>query len=165
MNNAQSLSMLTAMNQRQQEQFTQATILAIGVVMKKVGITEISVGAEDFEALQLGEKVRVTPNIGGGFTYSLAQPQPAADQEPSWTTNVSPASARVLVALAEEDAPLTFGELKQLGNPKLNNKRLEQLVDAGLIERLELRDGYRWMLTGFGRRHVDAAKETLQQQP
>lgn len=51
-----ALETLTAMNQRQQEQFTQATVLAIGVVMKKVGINEISVGPEDFTKLLPGRK-------------------------------------------------------------------------------------------------------------
>ncbi|ALV77325.1 hypothetical protein JGZ79_17835 [Pseudomonas aeruginosa] len=76
-----ALETLTAMNQRQQEQFTQATVLAIGVVMKKVGINEISVGPEDFTKLLPGEKVTVEELVGGGFTYRLTQrPQPASQE-------------------------------------------------------------------------------------
>lgn len=64
-----TLEMLTAMNEAQTTQFMAATLLAIAIVMKKAGLEEVTVGADDMQLLRPGETLEPVPNMAGGYTY------------------------------------------------------------------------------------------------
>lgn len=169
MKTSQSLELLTTLEGRQQEQFIQATILAIGIIMKKLGVDSVSVGTEDFEALQAGEKVQVIPNIGGGFTYNLVNTRSLESQQPEDTSQDdpeqwvgSPSAAHVLVLLADATSPLSFKELEQRIPVPLFKPTLDRMQREHLIDRRDTDTGYRWMPTSFGLRHVTAAREYLE---
>lgn len=165
MKTSQSLELLTTLEGRQQQQFTQATILAIGIIMKKLGVDSVSVGQEDFEALQAGEKVQVVPNIGGGFTYNLVntrslEEEASQDEPEQWVG--SPSAAQVLVLLADATSPLSFEELERRVTRPLFKPTLDHMQREHLIDRRDTDTGYRWMPTSFGLRHVTAAREYLE---
>jgi hypothetical protein len=70
---AQSLAMLSAMNQAQSQQFMAATLLAIAVVMKKAGVDTLDITPEDFSLLRQGESLEPIRRVDGGYTYKFVQ--------------------------------------------------------------------------------------------
>lgn len=68
---SQQLDVLSAMHNAQSEQFKAATNLAIGIIMKKVGLTEIAIEQEDLDRLVKGEQVGVSRTVSGGMLYSF----------------------------------------------------------------------------------------------
>lgn len=66
-----SLAILTAMNQAQQQQFMAATTLVIGTIMRKVGLTELSIEPADVDAIGIGDSLRIDSLPNGGFQYSF----------------------------------------------------------------------------------------------
>lgn len=78
-----NLAMLSAMNQAQQQQFMAATLLAVAVIMKKTGLTEISITPEEVGALlKPGETLEPVPLLGGGFSYKFVQALPPLAKKP-----------------------------------------------------------------------------------
>ncbi len=68
-----ALETLSAMNEAQTTQFVAATLLAMAVMMKKTGMTEVTITQEDFKLLEPGETLHPIPNVGGGYTYRFAK--------------------------------------------------------------------------------------------
>jgi hypothetical protein len=75
-----ALELMSAMYQAQNEQFRAATNLAIGVMMKKHGITEMSIEREDLEKLVKGESVQVSKTVNGGLLYQFVTIKPGTVQ-------------------------------------------------------------------------------------
>lgn len=71
-----TLALLTAMNQHQQQQFMAATLLAIAIVMKKSGQTELVISPNDYALLEQGETLEPIPTVEGGMIYKFVKVQP-----------------------------------------------------------------------------------------
>lgn len=77
-----SLDILSAMNQQQTQQFMAATLLAIGVIMKKSGLQEIEISPNDYALLEQGETLEPIPTVEGGMIYRFEKaPLPLAKRE------------------------------------------------------------------------------------
>jgi len=66
-----SLDILSSMQEAQMIQFQAATTLVIGTIMRKVGLSELSVEPEDIDAIVTGETLRIEALPNGGFRYSF----------------------------------------------------------------------------------------------
>lgn len=71
-----TLALLTAMNQQQSQQFMAATLLAIAIVMKKNGLTELEISPNDYALLEQGETLEPIPTVAGGMIYKFVKVQP-----------------------------------------------------------------------------------------
>lgn len=69
-----ALEMLSSMSQAQSQQLMAVNLLAISVIMKKAGLTEITVSMDDFSILTPGETLEPIQNMDGGFTYRFVSP-------------------------------------------------------------------------------------------
>lgn len=88
-----SLDILSSMQEAQMIQFQAATTLVIGTIMRKVGLTELSVEPEDIDAIVTGETLRIEALPNGGFKYSFHTPVVAtqaadtSESDPDTNTN------------------------------------------------------------------------------
>lgn len=88
-----SLDILSSMQEAQMIQFQAATTLVIGTIMRKVGLTELSVEPEDIDAIVTGETLRIDALPNGGFRYSFhipvvaTQPAGTSESEPDTYNN------------------------------------------------------------------------------
>lgn len=64
-----TLDILTSMHEAQAVQFQQATALCIGTVMRKLGVTEVTVEPDDLNSLIQGERLVVEKLGNGGLKY------------------------------------------------------------------------------------------------
>ena len=70
-------NVLNAMYEAQYEQFQAATMLAIGITMKKLGLPAIDIEPGDVELLVQGEKLDVRKLPNGGIQYVFLAPAKA----------------------------------------------------------------------------------------
>lgn len=68
-----SLEVLTAMHEAQADQFQRATLLAIGVVMRKLGVDNVSIHPDDVNSIARDEVMTVTKNVNGSLNYSITK--------------------------------------------------------------------------------------------
>jgi hypothetical protein len=77
-----TMDLLSSMNQQQMQQFMAANLLAIGVIMKKHGLTEIEISPTDYALLEQGESLEPIPTVEGGMIYRFEKaPLPLAKRE------------------------------------------------------------------------------------
>lgn len=71
-----TLALMTAMNQQQSQQFMAATLLAIAIIMKKSGQSEITITPNDYVMLEPGETLEPIPTVDGGMIYRFVKVEP-----------------------------------------------------------------------------------------
>lgn len=94
-----TLSLMSAMNQQQSQQFMAATLLAIAITMKKHGITELEISPNDYMLLEQGESLEPIPTVDGGMIYKFVKVTPPLAKR------VTPDFVKQPAAPAKKDAP------------------------------------------------------------
>ncbi len=96
-----TMDILSTMNQQQTQQFMAANLLAIAIVMKKAGVTEMEISPSDYALLEQGETLEPIPTVEGGMIYRFEKAPlplaklevPAFAKEPVTTTETTFESA------------------------------------------------------------------------
>lgn len=70
-----SLEVLTAMHEAQAEQFQRATLLAIGVIMRKLDVSQITITMDDVSLIAEDDVMAVNKGVNGELTYSIRKKQ------------------------------------------------------------------------------------------
>lgn len=66
-----TLDVLTSMSEAQSKQFQHATLLAIGIAMKKLGLDTLEITEADLSTLTRDDKIGVERGINGTLVYRL----------------------------------------------------------------------------------------------
>lgn len=68
-----TLDVLTHMHEAQAEQFQRATLLAVGVVMRKLGVNHVEITPEDVDSLTNQEVLGVNRGVNGSLIYTIEE--------------------------------------------------------------------------------------------
>ena len=75
-----NLDVMSAMADAAEAQFRAASMIAIGVAMRKAGISTLQIDPEDIEAMRDYGQMGITRAVNGGLVYTLV-PKEQADAE------------------------------------------------------------------------------------
>jgi len=112
-----TLSLLTAMNQQQSQQFMAATLLAIAITMKKAGLSELTISPNDYGLLEMGETLEPIPTVEGGMIYRFVKVEP-------------PLAKRVTPDVVKRDAATEWMKPREIGGAGWYEGRYKNRADA-----------------------------------
>lgn len=75
-----NLDVMSAMADAAEAQFRAASMIAIGVAMRKAGITSLQIDSEDIEAMRDHSRMGVARTVNGGLLYTML-PKEEADAQ------------------------------------------------------------------------------------